>query len=107
MSLVDTDLEADVTPSAEFMERVAREQAAARAEAERVAALEAEEARLQAAAAAVRARPRCVEPLGGGLERSGGTDSGVCCAGGGSGRAGQGADCGAADGDRGPAGARA
>lgn len=54
VSLVDTDMEADVTPSQEFMERVAAEQEAARKEAARVAALEAEEARRQADAAAVR-----------------------------------------------------
>lgn len=53
VSLVDTDMEADVTPSQEFMERMAAEQEAARKEAERVAALEAEEARRQADAAAV------------------------------------------------------
>lgn len=57
VSLVDTDMEADVTPSQEFMERMAAEQEAARKEAERVAALEAEEARRQADAAAVRPTP--------------------------------------------------
>jgi hypothetical protein len=60
VSLVDTDMEAEITPSAEFMERVAEEQARARAEADRVAALEAKEAWRQAEAAAVWAA--CVEP---------------------------------------------
>eukprot|EP00892_Ulva_mutabilis_P004935 jgi/Ulvmu1/2813/UM142_0011.1 len=55
VSLVDTDMEADVTPSQEFMERMAEEQEAARREAERVAKLEADEARRQADAAAAAA----------------------------------------------------
>lgn len=72
VSLVDTDMEADVTPSQEFMERMAEEQEAARREMERVAALEAEEARRQADAAAVRSlflalslcgRSRLVQPM--------------------------------------------
>lgn len=58
VSLVDTDMEADVNPSQEFMERMAAEQEAARREAERVVALEAEEARRQADAAVV-----CIYPL--------------------------------------------
>jgi ubiquitin fusion degradation protein 1 len=53
VSLLDTDLEADVTPSAEFMQRIEAEQAAARLAAEKAARVEAEEARLQAEAAAV------------------------------------------------------
>ena len=60
VSLLDTDLEADVTPSAEFMARIEAEQAAARAaEAERTR-LEAEESRRRRDVAEVRhACPSC------------------------------------------------
>lgn len=54
VSLLDTDLAADVTPSADFMAKIAAEQEKARAESEAAAALEAAEAKCHAEAAAVR-----------------------------------------------------
>jgi ubiquitin fusion degradation protein 1 len=57
VSLLDTDLEADVTPSAEFMERMEAEREAARLAAEQQALLEEEEDRLRAEEVAVRCVP--------------------------------------------------
>ena len=54
VSLLDTDLEADVTPSQEYMDRIEAEQAEARRKEEAAAALEAEEQRRQREATAVR-----------------------------------------------------
>ena len=54
VSLLDTDLEADVTPSQDFLDRMEAEQAAARKAAEAAAELEAEASRRAADAAAVR-----------------------------------------------------
>jgi ubiquitin fusion degradation protein 1 len=60
VSLLDTDLEADVTPSREYMDRIETEQAEARAAAEAQAAVEAEELRRQRDAAQVRTQaPPC------------------------------------------------
>jgi ubiquitin fusion degradation protein 1 len=54
VSLLDTDMEADVTPSQEYLDKIEQEQAAARKAAELSAQVEAAEARRHAEAAAVR-----------------------------------------------------